>query len=541
MVSSRDRSLVLIQSRFNSKRLLGKALFTIEGIPTVALAALRAANTGKEVLVVTSNEPSDDEVCKALERFDIKYFRGSLDNVLERFYQALLGQPDDRIIFRLTADNVLPDGSLLDELEIQFRSNDVEIMSCSSKLSNLPYGISAEVMRVQSIREAFENSENEYDKEHVTPYIYRNRKFLPFGAQNLMSYSNFRVTIDTYDDYISVKSLFKDVKDVVNEPIDSLLHNFDRMQYRPFYRNSIKPMTLGTVQLGLNYGITNIFGKVKKGEAIEIIKQAITEGVEYIDTAAAYGDSELVLGEALAGGWRDRVKLITKLRPFESNEYSDRRSWSLAVRNSFYESCLKLNTSKLDVLMFHRYSNTNVPEVLDEVLNIKKDHGFDRLGVSVQSPLELDLVLKNENITFVQLPFNILDYRWSNLTDKILQAKNERGLIVHARSSLLQGLLCSKDNSMWLKAGIGNFAEVIGWLELACTRHDKTSISDLCISYVNSQVWIDSVVVGVDSIQNLHANLQSISMSPLSDSSLDDIVKTRPIVNVSSLDPSSWS
>ena len=234
MVNVEDRSLVLIQSRFNSKRLPGKALFPIEGVPIVALVALRASNTGKEVLVLTSNEPSDDEVCKVLEKFNIKYFRGSLYNVLERFNEALLTQPDERIIFRLTADNVLPDGAFLDELEIQFRSNEIEIMSCSPKLSNLAYGISAEVMRVKSIREAFNNSENEFDKEHVTPYIHRNGKHLPFHSKNFIGYSNFRVTIDTYDDYISVKSLFKDVENVVNEPMFSLMHKFSKMQYRPF-------------------------------------------------------------------------------------------------------------------------------------------------------------------------------------------------------------------------------------------------------------------------------------------------------------------
>lgn len=541
MVNVEDRSLVLIQCRFNSRRLTGKALFTIEGLPIVALVALRASNTGKEVLVLTSNEPSDDEICKVLEKYDIKYFRGSLDNVLERFNQALLGQPDERIIFRLTADNVLPDGIFLDELEIQFRSNEVEIMSCSPKLSNLAYGISAEVMRVKSIREAFKNSENEYDKEHVTPYIHRNGRHLPFRSKNFMGYNNFRVTIDTYDDYISVKSLFKGVKDVVNMPMHSLIHNFSKMQYRPFYEASSKPMTLGTVQLGLNYGITNSSGKTKKEDAIEIIKNAITEGVEYIDTAAVYGDSELILGEALLGGWRDRVKLITKLCPFESNEYSDDRSWSLTVRNSFYESCLKLNTRKLDVLMFHRYSNALIPAVLSEVLKIKDDGGFEKLGASVQSPSELELALDNKNITFIQLPFNILDYRWSHLIDKILKVKEERGLIVHARSSLLQGLLCSKDSSIWLKTGISNSQEVIDWLEMAFKKYEKMSVSDLCIGYVNSQVWIDSVVIGVDSISNLYSNLQSISMPLFSSTTLDDIVKTKPKVNVCSLDPSSWS
>lgn len=67
------------------------------------------------------------------------------------------------------------------------------------------------------------------------------------------------------------------------------------------------------------------------------------------------------------------------------------------------------------------------------------------------------------------------------------------------------------------------------------------SVSDLCIGYVNSQNWIDSVVIGVDSISNLYSNLQSISTPYLSEYALNDIYQSRPKINESSLNPSTWS
>jgi len=536
-----DQSLVLIQSRFSSKRLPGKAIFPIEGTPIVVLAALRAGNTGKKVLVLTSSDPSDNEICKVLDVYGISYFRGSLDDVLDRFYQATKDELDDKIIIRLTADNVLPDGLFLDEIEGQFRSLNVDIMSCNPEESKLPYGVSAEVMKIKALREAYENSEDEYDREHVTSHIYRNAKSRSFLPLNFRGYSNFRVTIDTYDDYISVKSLFEGVEDVIKEPMYALLHNFRRMKYRPFYEKSVKPMTLGTAQLGMNYGITNKSGQVKKSEAREIIKQAITEGIEYIDTASAYGQSEEVIGFSLEGGWRDRVKLITKIPPFPTTKYREVSDMSLFVRNSFYESCLKLNIQKLDVLMFHRHVDTLVPSVLNELENLKISGRITEIGVSVQSPEELNATLDNQLFTFVQLPFNILDYRWDALVDKVLSVKKERKLVIHARSALLQGLLCSKDSSEWLRAGVSNYKKVIDWLETGYKRYEKISVSDLCIGYVNSQCWIDSVVTGIDSLSNLYSNLQSISMPLMSGGVIDEIVKSRPRLRSESLNPALWS
>jgi spore coat polysaccharide biosynthesis protein SpsF (cytidylyltransferase family)/aryl-alcohol dehydrogenase-like predicted oxidoreductase len=534
------RTIVILQSRFNSKRLPGKALYPINGYPLVILSALRASNTGRHILVATSKEPSDDELCSVLNKYSIKFFRGSLDNVLDRFSEALKDYNDDDIVFRLTADNVLPDGLLLDEIEKQFLEQKLDILSCSPEGSGLPYGLSAEIMRVKSIRLARESAKSAHDLEHVTPYIYRNLSSGFYRSEMLQGRSHFRVTIDTLDDYVCVRSLFAGVEDVVNEPLTSLFQRLNAMKYRPFYEPACKPMTLGTVQFGMNYGITNSGGRVLENESTEIIKCAVTEGVEYLDTASCYGDSETVIGNALLGGWRNRVKIITKLKPFNPSDYKD-KAGGLAVRNSFLTSCLRLNVSKVDVLLFHRHENTKNKYMLDEALSIKSQSLCADIGVSVQSPSELLDVLDNANFTFIQMPYNILDHRWNDAIPLIMQAKKQRRLIVHARSALLQGLLCSNKESDWSKAGITDSLEIIQWLEASSKRHLKMSISDLCIGFVNSQPWIDSAVIGVLSKDQLYKNLQSISMPLMSTDALSDLTQTRPLVPESSLDPSNWS
>lgn len=541
-MNSNVRGIVLIQSRLSSSRLPGKALLPIGDLPMVVLAAKRAANTGLDVRVLTSLDPSDDAICTHLKKHGIEFYRGSLDNVLKRFNDALEGYDDTAKIFRLTADNVLPDGAMLDEMEAVFDNLNVDILGCDSVKSFMPYGVAAELTTVSWIRKAFKNTKDVYDTEHVSPYIYRHGVRSYFNSKIIRGYPNLRVTIDSFDDYLSVRTLFDGLKNPCNESINTLIHNFHRMKYRPHYEPAPKKMTLGGVQFGIDYGITNDSGMVSESESISIIRNAITEGIEYIDTAAAYGISEQVISKALMGGWSNRVKIITKLSPFRDEELKENHgaSLSLMVRKSFLQSCVNLRVDHLDTLMLHRAEHLNYPLICSELRKLKEEGLIKHIGVSVQSPQELSFVVQNKDISIIQLPYNILDYRWEIVVDVIKQEREQRDLIIHARSALLQGLLCSDDLNKWLKAGIENPGEIVSWLKEKYKQHEKMSVSDLCIGYVNSQDWIDSVVIGVDNERNLLSNLQSISMPLMSKEAITDLSASRPSINAAPLNPANW-
>jgi len=538
-----EKCLVVIQSRFSSSRLPGKAIFPINGIPLVVLVALRAGNTGKDVLVATSIETTDDELCLILDKYGINYFRGDLNNVLSRFNEVVKHLDNEDLVFRLTADNVLPDGHMLEEMEEEYIKSDYDILNCTTEQSNLPYGVTAELMKVKHIRDAYQNAKSSYEKEHVTPYMYNKYKHGYFKSKKIFGLSNFRLTIDTFDDYISVKSLFKGSKDIINDSTQQLMNNFKGMKYRPFYEKAKKQMTLGTAQFGMHYGISNVIGKISEDESIEIIKNAITEGIEYIDTASAYGNSEKVLGKALKSGWRERVKIITKLNPFdEIDTCIDETIWKFATRSSVLNSCLNLGVDKIDVLMLHRADHLNKANgsIINELYCLKEEGIIDEIGISIQTPLELKEVLCQENISIIQIPFNILDYRWEDLIPDIIKEKKKRKVLIHARSSLLQGLLPSEEKLLWNKAHIDDNKEITNWLTSTYKEMDKMSITDLCIGYVNSQPWIDSVVIGVDSLSHLYSNLQSISMPLIDVNNLHKIDLIKPKVPKSTLNPSEW-
>ncbi len=539
-----SQSLVIVQSRFNSSRLPGKALFTIQGVPLVALAAKRAGNTGKKVVIATSEQPTDDEIALCAEKFGIDCVRGSLDDTLARFAKVVDGYPENTLVFRLTADNIIPDGALLDEMEEQYLRSGADYMVCDNIGSNVPYGISAELMRVKHIIEAHNNANSDYEREHVTPYIRNNYAAVNYKPRHSIGLSNFRCTIDTFDDYLSVKSILRSDDDLINISVDELISRFNNLLFKPNFDKASKPMVLGGVQFGLNYGITNKAGKASQKEITDIIKQAISEGIEYIDTAAAYGDSEMAIGKALKGGWAERIKIITKTPPFsELHNSNDPQVYSCATRASVFRSCMNLGVSKLDVVMLHRTSHLTDFDgaIFKELLKFKASGEIGALGASVQSPDELELALAYEDIEFIQLPYNILDYRWNRLISSIMSIKNKRKLVIHARSSLLQGLLQSDDTEAWGIAHINNHVPVREWLNSMQKAAKKMSISDLCIGYVNSQAWIDAVVIGVDNMNQLLKNTQSVSMPFIDDKALSLIESTKPIVSEKSLNPAMWS
>lgn len=314
------------------------------------------------------------------------------------------------------------------------------------------------------------------------------------------------------------------------------------MKYHPIFEPAAKPMTLGTAQFGFKYGITNIAGQVLQEDAIHIIRRAITEGIVYVDTAAVYGNSEVVLGTALRSGWSDKVKIITKIAPFDKSKIVNYNSKKIAtvVANSFLKSCLSLQVEQIDTLMLHRADDLKIEPVLEEMKRLKEEGLIENIGVSVQTPDELKLVLDNQDIFFIQMPFNILDTRWDTMIEEIKSVRNQRELCIHARSALLQGLLCSEDQALWERAGFGDAHQIRIWLDKKHKEYGYKSISDLCISFVNSQDWIDSVVIGVQNLNDLLANLKAISMPLMTNTVIDELATSRPRVNVNSLNPAKW-
>jgi len=414
---------------------------------------------------------------------------------------------------------------------------------CNGERSGLPYGASVEVMRLKSLREAHENTLEPYDLEHVTPFIRRKfgeRYFEKYLSLNMATY---RCTIDSFDDYVAMQRLFLNVDSPKTINWIKLIEKLKKEATDIFIDEPAKKLVLGGAQIGLNYGINNAIGKPEFKVAEDIVKKAICNGIEYIDTANAYGDSEGTLGKILTKGWESRVNTITKLSPLQHcDEKTDDLSLKAYVRASVYESCVNLGVKTLSVLMLHRASHLSLWNgvVWQTLLELQKQGVINNLGASVQSIEELELALKYEEVTFIQMPYNILDHRWEKMIEKIQAVKKERNLTIHVRSSLLQGLLLSDDYSLWEKANVSNPNVVTQYLNNMIKETKCDSILELCLTYVRSLNWIDGVVVGMETVSQLKDNLNLFSREVFPLDTLKLIDKHKPILLETTLNPSHW-
>ncbi len=537
-------SVIVIQARTSSSRLPAKVLLTIQSIPLVVMVALRAANKGKTTVVVTSTDDSDDILCDTLEKHNIDYFRGSLNNTLDRFISALTGFPDETIVFRLTADNVFPDGDLIQSIEDQFITQGVSYMACNGVDSGLPYGVSVEVFRLSSLRQAHRETTSQFDQEHVTPYVRRNEGVHFFTSYLSLEAGVYRATIDTFDDYQLISRVFKNTDDPVNVGCMELVSKLKSVDTCTFVNTPASKLVLGGAQLGMDYGINNQVGMPGQSQADEILKTAVSNGVEMIDTASAYGKSESVVGKALANGWSSRAKVITKLATLdEFDDSADSLCISTAVKSSVIGSCKNLQLDQLFCLMLHRVAHLNKwnGTVWQTLKQLKAEGFINFLGASVQSPAELIECLRVEDISYIQMPFNVLDYRWVEAIDMIKEIKKNRHLHIHARSALLQGVLATDDDSVWHRIGVNRAAEYVQWLKQNADLYGFESTAGFAISYVRSQDWVDGVVVGIDNMDQLKANIQIFTERLLGDRQLLSIDRCRPKIIEHSLDPSNWS
>lgn len=545
------RPLIIMQARTGSSRLPGKAMMPVGGYPSALLAMLRAANRGIETLVATSLEPADDALAGLLDAHGILVSRGPLHDVLARYALATAELPEDCVIARLTGDNVIPDGMLVQELVAAFARSNVDYLGQDSPQSHLPYGLGGEVFTVATLRRAHAHATSTYDREHVTPWIRRNCSIsihVPLALQ-AADLGHLRCTIDDEADYLRMCRLFEGVADPIQIGWFELAMKLAKLpgepSFRVPYRVSSKgihsELTLGTAQLGMNYGVANQAGQPVRKLAIQMVREAIAHGVTTLDTARNYGEAEEVLGDALSGAWRSRVEVITKLDPLASLCHdSDEKVVRAAVDESLRRSCAALRTDKLSTLLLHRphhYRAWN-GTVWNRLLELREEGMIGALGASVYQPQEALELLEDPAVQHLQIPFNVLDWRWkAGGVDRALAERPE--VTVHGRSTLLQGLLPNPAVD-WPFSAEYDGASCQRHLGAFASQCGRESVTDLCLAYVRSQRWITSVVVGCETLEQLKENLRLFCQPKLTGEQCAELESALPRAPEGLLNPSQW-
>ncbi len=251
-------------------------------------------------------------------------------------------------------------------------------------------------------------------------------------------------------------------------------------------------IALGTVQFGLAYGVANTTGRVSETTAEEIIAVAQELGVDTLDTAAAYGNSEAVLGKIGV----EAFKVISKTPPsYSTCEQSE--DW---VRNCIQQSLACLSVSSLYGLLLHRPMDllqANGLSIYEALLASKRSGLVKKIGVSVYGPEDLEKLARFE-FDIVQVPMNILDRRLES--SGWLARLSEAGTEVHVRSAFLQGLLLmpSDRRPSYFNPWQSLLSKFDNWIAA-----EKITRLQACLGYLYARPGIEKIVVGVETAQHL--------------------------------------
>jgi spore coat polysaccharide biosynthesis protein SpsF (cytidylyltransferase family)/aryl-alcohol dehydrogenase-like predicted oxidoreductase len=540
---------ILIQCRSSSSRLPGKALLPVVGFPSVILCARRAANTGLDVKIVTSTDSSDDALCEILKAGNVPYFRGDLENVLRRFTDALDGVADDTPVVRLTADNLFVDGALIEESLVAFQEQGKGYLSLHPPaLTGTPYGLSVEVFAASTLRAAHSEVLIDHDQEHVTPWIIRKYGLNGYRPKDVKpAQAHLRCTMDTWQDYQRMILVFGKVSDPITVTWQELcdhLHDIGPVQGIPqrfTSKGSIAELALGTVQLGLSYGIANLDGQPLFEEAKDLVYRAIAYGVTHLDCAAAYGEAEARLGQIVNRDYQSQVTTVTKLAPLtELPENASDQEIRTSVEASVYKSCCKLSMPVLPYLLLHRWQHKTSHEgrIWERIKQFQQEGVIRNIGASIQNPEEALQAIADPDVKFIQLPFNLLDRRFqrSGFSE---EAKNREDVIIQVRSVLLQGLLVSP-MEIWPEIAGISAAEIVNQLAAFTKKFKRESVADLCIGYVRSQSWVDCLVIGMEKRQQLDQNVMLFQNSLLNTNDCAEIEETFSDIPEGLLNPALW-
>lgn len=293
--------------------------------------------------------------------------------------------------------------------------------------------------------------------------------------------------------------------------------------------------SLGTVQLGMDYGINNSQGKPSLEKSLDILNTALKLGVNSLDTSVGYGDSEQVIGEWLRSLSPAAWPLVTT--KVDRLDTSSRAALQRSLRDSVALSLSRLGLERIPLLMVHSFEQyAQAPEMVGRAFEeLRNDGLIERWGISAYSRHDYQM-LADSGADAVQVPQNILDWRQINCGGWDALARS--GKMIFVRSVFLQGLLFMDPDH--LPEQMRFAAPVLARFGSFC-REFSMEPAVLAASFVLSLPGVHSLVLGCEEREQVEANAALIDKAqPLTRSQMDQLREAFEHVDVHVTDPGTW-
>jgi aryl-alcohol dehydrogenase-like predicted oxidoreductase len=254
---------------------------------------------------------------------------------------------------------------------------------------------------------------------------------------------------------------------------------------------------LGTVQFGLDYGVSNRAGRPSEGEVAAILARAVEMGIGYLDTAPAYGEAEILVGRHLPR--HHNLRIVTKLSPIAGATIEALHG--VTILETLARSFEHLRVDRVHGLLIHHAADLAKPgaeHIVDALMHARSRGWAERIGASVYDAEQLALVESQFQPQLVQLPLNVLDRRL--IQSGMLSRLRALGVEVHARSIFLQGALLMNPNE--LPPFFAPVREHIAGLQRQWGAAGLTALGG-CLAFALRRPEIDAVIVGINRLQEL--------------------------------------
>jgi spore coat polysaccharide biosynthesis protein SpsF len=238
--------IAIIQARTGSTRLPNKVFYELSGKPLLyhVVERIRHSSEIDKIVVATTKSKNDDLINNWAKENGVSCFRGSEENVLERYYYAAEKYNADLIV-RITADDPFKDYRIIDNAVRIIKENNLDFV-CNNNPVSFPEGLDVEVLTMNSLKKSFQDSTTKFEKEHVTQHIHLNKnKFKIFNIKNNINLSHYRWTLDTIEDYNFIKLIYDNlyIKDEIFLPEEI----YKLLEKKPFLLDINKNVTKSTL------------------------------------------------------------------------------------------------------------------------------------------------------------------------------------------------------------------------------------------------------------------------------------------------------
>ena len=303
---------------------------------------------------------------------------------------------------------------------------------------------------------------------------------------------------------------------------------------------NISKITLGTAQIGFDYGIANVGGKPDFQKATKLLKFAWDNEIYTFDTSPGYGDSENIIGSFISKELKNNSKeifVITKLLKVNLKKKLNFKNLTNYIREQINQSFKNLKIKKIPIYLLHHgpdifLKNGLVIECLNE---IKNEGLIEKFGISIYNPNEVEASLNFKEIDVIQVPINIFDNRI--IKTGLLNKLEKNNYLIFARSIFLQGLFFINPKSLpkYLELAKEPLKQLRNLAE-----EFKMNPAKLSFLYVRDLPGITSLIIGSEKIEQISNNIKFLEEQPLEREIFNRINENFSEVSEKIINPSLW-